>query len=271
MSPWSLIVEQFCYGGVNLSSYKFWRGYHLARRPVHSDVPRIFCSSWHCLALCKKTVAVQVPQTWRSPQRRTSLHPCPSIHIGDQKPALGICVSLFPSDGIKKLPLAGCFSLHGTFFPPIVWLPDVVVIVLHSLLWSDPRFHLSPPGNSAEQWHCTFSYRPQRSAWKNTGGGKEAEKHPENRSFLSWSPGPSSWVDVKVPQSSFKKRWSNVQEEVNCLSADVVFSKVDHLLLFSVSKGGGVYSSSSWLMLLSSALPPEVQIVQSSCFQPCFT
>lgn len=58
-----------------------------------------------------------------------------------QKPALGRCISLFPSDGIKKLPLAGCFCLHGTFFPPSVSLLDVV-LQMFSLSYDGTRLPL---------------------------------------------------------------------------------------------------------------------------------
>lgn len=56
-----------------------------------------------------------------------------------------------------------------------------------------------------------------------------------------------------------------------CLSADAVFSKVAHLVSFSERGRGSLYSWSPGVTLLSSGLPPKVQIRQSCCFLHCST
>lgn len=99
---------------------------------------RSFCCSCPYLVLYNKRTAVQVPWAWRTPQRRTSLHLCPSVIIGDQKPALGWSFSLFQSDRIKRFSLAGCFPLHGNLLPPYFSLLDVVLQVF-SLSYSGTR------------------------------------------------------------------------------------------------------------------------------------
>lgn len=267
---------------------------------------------------------MQVPQIWRSPQRQTPLHQWPFIHVGDQKPVLVKCVSLFPLDGMKKLPLSGYFCTRGTFFPPSVGLSDEV-LQMFSLVDNDTRtpllnlldcnlcsskkptirrafkwklscnfeplslkngsshsllslildfirldfVSLSPLNNNIEQRHCTFALTDLKDLLGRKQQGKKNQKSNQKTGLASPDhQGFPAEVNFEVPHTCFKC-WSNVQKELMSLSGNAVFFKVLHLFLFPVSEGECPYSSSWWVMLLSSSLPPKLQIGQNCSFQHC--